>query len=270
MQAPEASLNAGEPLAPPLEVRWQPALLDSSTDHAVAAWQRSLHGFVSRLPAHQAAAFVMAFDSATYYLHGSTAAAANGGCHPKHRLLNYHAFFCENITEGANVIDLGSGNGELALSIARRCAATVSGVEWNTHNLILAQSLASAHAPPHPLTFHHGDICTFRAGGTFDVIVLSNVLEHLANRVQLLTQWQEWYRPTTFLIRVPAVDRDWRVAWKQELEVEWRCDPTHETEYTPDTLAAELRSAGMSVQSIDRRWGELYCVARCPCAGGRP
>ncbi|VAX36206.1 hypothetical protein MNBD_PLANCTO03-946, partial [hydrothermal vent metagenome] len=108
-----------------------------------------------------------------------------------------------------------------------------------------------------------GDITHDRAHGPngeehFDVVVLSNVLEHLADRERLLALYAEWYTPRVILIRVPAFDRDWTVAWKHDLGVDSRSDPTHETEYTEASLRAELAAAGLCVQEMIVRWGEYW------------
>jgi SAM-dependent methyltransferase len=194
-------------------------------------------------------------------MHGESAQAANNGLHPKHRLLNYHAFYTDNIATGSSVIDLGSGVGALALAIARTCKAAVTGIDWTPANVDAARTRASEAAVDPMPVYMVGDITSTRAPGTFDTIALSNVLEHISDRVARLKLWQEWYQPRQVLIRVPAFDRDWRVAWKRELGVEWRCDPTHETEYTQPELEDELRSAGLAITSLHRRWGEFYCVA---------
>ena len=42
------------------------------------------------------------------------------GVHPKHLLTNYHQFFIDRIKDGDKVLDVGCGNGSVALSIAKR------------------------------------------------------------------------------------------------------------------------------------------------------
>ena len=42
------------------------------------------------------------------------------GIHPKHSLTNYHDFFIERIKNGDNVLDVGCGNGSVAISIAKK------------------------------------------------------------------------------------------------------------------------------------------------------
>ena len=104
-------------------------------------------------------------------------------------------------------------------------------------------------------------VTTERAPGHFDVVVLSNVLEHIAQRPERLWQWRDWYTPQRFLIRIPAFDREWRVPWKKELGVEWRLDITHETEYTRPQLDDELARAGLRATECIANWGEYWVVA---------
>ncbi|MBP1691228.1 MAG: glycosyl transferase, family 2, partial [Bacteroidetes bacterium] len=49
------------------------------------------------------------------------------------------------------------------------------------------------------------------------------------------------------------------------LNVEYRLDPTHETEYTLETFAAEMKEAGLLVKHQEVRWGEIW--AECIPAG---
>jgi SAM-dependent methyltransferase len=197
------------------------------------------------------------------------AVEAAGGLHPKHRLMRYHDFFVERVGAGEWVIDLGSGVGALAASIAERSRAHVTGMDWSRTNVERSRKLAGDRglAAPHDkptrgsLSFTLGDITRDRAEGTFDAVALSNVLEHISDRPQRLRMWREWYEPSRFLIRVPAFDREWRAPWKKELGVEWRLDPTHETEYTQPQLEAELRQAGLKITDLTARWGEYWCVA---------
>ena len=107
-----------------------------------------------------------------------------------------------------------------------------------------------------------GDITEDRLEGAFDVIVLSNVLEHLRDRSALLNRWVSWYGAQRVLVRVPAFDRDWRVGWKKELGVEWRLDPTHETEYVREELERELGEAGLTIAELIACWGEYWIDAR--------
>lgn len=244
------------------EVRWEGALLESDAQSASEAFTRSIHGYAKRLSPEQRAKFLMALDSSVYGLLGEAAIAANGGLHPKHRVMGYHDFFCNRIGPGERVIDLGSGVGALACAIATKSGARVTGLDWSEKNNASASARAAAAGVGDRATFDLGDITSHRAAGTFDVIVLSNVLEHIADRELRLAMWRSWYNPSRFLIRVPAFDRDWRVPYKKELGVEWRLDTTHETEYTRDQLTREMRDAGLEITECVITWGEYWIVAK--------
>lgn len=233
----------------------------STPEQSAESASRMITHMVKSMPAREGARFLMALDARLYELHGENAVAADGGLHPKHRHLGYHDFFVERIKPGERVIDLGSGVGALAESIASRAGARVTGVELAERNFTRARESAERKGLSGSLKYVLGDITTHRAPGTFDVVVLSNVLEHMTDREALLRQFRAWYSPSRFLIRVPAFDRDWRVPWKKELGVEWRLDPTHETEYTAGQLNRELREAGLRIAEHIAVWGEHWVVA---------
>lgn len=51
------------------------------------------------------------------------------------------------------------------------------------------------------------------------------------------------------------------MALKRELGVEWRLDPTHETEYTLESFAEELAAASLRITHQEVRWGEIWAEA---------
>jgi glycosyltransferase involved in cell wall biosynthesis/2-polyprenyl-3-methyl-5-hydroxy-6-metoxy-1,4-benzoquinol methylase len=242
-------------------VRWEPALLDASCEHQVQSWERSLRGFARRLADEDAGRFLMALDSEVYRLQGETSVRAGRGLHPKHELIDYHQFFAGRVQRGDRVADLGCGVGALACAIAR-AGASVVGMEISDDHAAQATARIEREGLVGSTRIIVGDICECRLEGTFDVLVISNVLEHLRDRPALLRRWMSWYSPKKVLVRVPAFDRDWRAAWKKDLGVEWRLDPTHETEYTRDELEAELGEAGLRAHELITRWGEYWVDAR--------
>lgn len=254
------------PAATTPPVYFEPELLDAPVADSVLSWSRAIGAFARRLPAKRRAEFLLALDSALYPMQGEAAVAASrdaaDGLHPKHRLMRYHDFFVQRIRRNERVLDLGCGVGALALSIAMRAEADVTAIDLSSKNLAEAKHRAELAGVAHRTSFECGDITLLRVPGRFDTIVLSNVLEHLRDRPTLLQRWSAWYSPSRFLIRVPALDRDWRVPYKRELGIEWRLDPTHETEYTRAQLDAELSEGGLSITECHTQWGEYWCEAR--------
>lgn len=107
----------------------------------------------------------------------------------------------------------------------------------------------------------NADIWEYCENRRFDVIILSNILEHLDRRIEILDYLNRQFRPREFLIRVPLLQREWLVQYKMELGIEWRLDLTHKIEYTEDELCKELEKAGLFLKRVSVKWGEMYAVA---------
>ncbi len=198
--------------------------------------------------------FSFGMDAALYPVQGQLAVAYGNGTHTKHRHTRYHDFFVERISPSDRVLDIGCGIGALAYDVAEKAGASVVGIDLNSNNIAQARQ---QYAHPR-IKYCVGDVLQDLPGERFDVAILSNVLEHLPERPQFLRRLQSTVHPSRILIRVPLFERDWRVPLKQELGVEWRLDPTHETEYTLETFAAELSKAGMKTLHQEVRWSEIW------------
>jgi SAM-dependent methyltransferase len=256
------------PRVPPeLEVKFPRELLDADPAVAAEAFARALRGYARRLKTPELQArFCMLADMPLYEAIDTTVVEAYGGVHPKHWLTRYHDFFVDRIHPGEHALDLGCGIGMVAASVAAKPAGgvRVTGVDWSEHNLGMARKIASEKGLADRLSYVHADICQTRVtahGGRFDAIILSNVLEHITDRPERLRMWREWYQPKRFLIRVPAFDRNWQTALKKDLGLDYRCDPTHETEYTEQQVRDEIAAAGLKVDELIIRWGEYWASA---------
>jgi len=182
----------------------------------------------------------------------------DGGVHAKHRLMGYHDFFVERVRPGERVLDVGCGKGELAADLVERAGATVVGVDFDPWMLDFARTRFSRPG----LTFVEANVTADLPEGPFDVVVLSNVLEHVEDRVDLLRRLVDTARPGRVLIRVPILDRDWTVPLRRELGLPYFSDPGHFTEYDPESLHGELAQAGLEVDELRQVWGELWVAAR--------
>ncbi len=198
------------------------------------------------------------FHQSVYFYLGAFAVASEGGIHPKHRLMNYHQFFVNNLFPGEQVLDVGCGNGSLLKDIAIKTQAIAVGVELSGDNVKSAEKLLSDFPK---VKIIHSDIRDYNNDNHFDAIVLSNVLEHLDGRVAFLQHLKTHIKPEKFLIRVPMFEREWLVPFKKELGIEWRLDSTHHIEYTESEFRDEMSAAGLEIEIIMFKWGEIYTVA---------
>lgn len=174
--------------------------------------------------------------------------AIKGGLHPKHRLMNYHKFFTDNVTAKNTVLDIGCGNGDLTRDIARK-AKIVLGLDIVDRFPLSGKNYA----------FIKGD-ATKEKYGKCDVVVLSNVLEHIENRKKLLKLFKG--NTKKILIRVPMLNRDWLTLYKKELGVEYRLDKGHFIEYTEESFRQEVEEAGYKIVKMEIRFGEIYAILK--------
>jgi SAM-dependent methyltransferase len=179
------------------------------------------------------------------------------GVHPKHRLTHYHDFFVERVQPGDVVLDIGSGKGELAYDLVTRGGASVVGVDHDPSHLAYARS----NFVDERLEFRAGDVLEDLPVGHFDVVVMSNVLEHLEPRVEFLARVVESATPRYVLVRVPLYERDWTVPLKVEVGLSPYWDRDHEIEYDEQLFRDELAAGGLVVSELVQRWGEIWAVA---------
>jgi len=181
------------------------------------------------------------------------ATSLNGGLSPKHRLMDYHQFFIDNINTNDVVLDIGCGNGFVSYDISKK-AKTVIGVDMNKKNI----GKAKVDFANNNISYINADATTYDFREKFDVIVLSNVLEHIEDRISFLEKIKKL--APKILIRVPMIDRDWLTLYKKELGMEWRLDSTHFTEYTIESFTNEMTAARLEITDCTIKFGEIWAV----------
>jgi len=173
--------------------------------------------------------------------------------HPKHRLMNYHKFFVDNVDEGDMVLDIGCGNGALSYDVAKK-AKKVVGIDLNKKNISFAKEKYSSEN----IEYIYGDALKDVPNENFDVIIMSNVLEHIENRVEFLERLRE--QAAKFLIRVPMINRDWITLYKKEMGMDYRLDKGHYVEYTLENFKEELGGVELKIVDCSIQFGEIWAI----------
>lgn len=177
------------------------------------------------------------------------------GLHPKHRLIDYHKFFINNIEAKDIVLDIGCGNGALTFDVAQK-SKKVIGIDLSGNNIDFARKKYSAKN----IEYICGDALKNLPTENFDVIILSNVLEHIENRVEFLKKIKNI--SPKILIRVPMINRDWITLYKKELGVEYRLDKTHFIEYTIESFQDELEKVDLKAYNYTIQFGEIWAIIK--------
>lgn len=189
----------------------------------------------------------------SYHKISALAILENGGVHPKHRITNYHKFFTDNIGSKDVILDVGCGDGLNTYYISKK-AKKVVGIDIIASRVAYAKSHNSANN----IIFQVGDATKTNFNESFDKIVLSNVLEHLKNRVAFLSSLHRL--SGTLLVRVPLISRDWLPVYLKEKGLDYVADPTHETEFTENSFQEEMESAKWKIKSLNVCFGEIWAV----------
>jgi len=179
---------------------------------------------------------------------------AEGGIHPKHRLMNYHRFFIDNVGPDDIVLDVGCGNGVLTFDLAKK-AKKVIGIDVNPEKIKIAKENFSAAN----IDYLVGDVIGRSFNQKFNAIVLSNVLEHIGDRVGFLNKIKGL--SSKILIRAPMINRDWITLYKKELGLKWKSHNNHFIEYTLESFREETEQAGLVIENYSIQFGEIW--AQC-------
>jgi len=203
---------------------------------------------------------ILYVHSLSYRAAGVLASMKEGGIHPKHRIQNHHKFFLDNIEPTDQVLDIGCGDGVLTSEMAIK-AFEVTGMDINASRIRKAKERNLRGN----LRYFSGDatelkLLSLTITKKYDVITISNVLEHIDKRIEFLSFWG--HRGKKVLIRVPALDRGWLPIYMKEQGWDYRLDNTHCIEYTVATLKEELEASGLELESYNTQFGEILAVAR--------
>ncbi len=209
---------------------------------------------LAALPDRRGVKWLLRLHDWLYFFMLGVIKITEGNSHPRHRVTDARQFFAGHVREGDRVLDVGAAYGHNAVAVAER-ASFVVGIEIRPE----AVERARRERTRSNVEYRVGTIEDIPDSEKFDVILLGNVLEHIADRQTFLGKCGE--RGRRLLIRVPAIDRDWLVPYRRELGLPWRLHADHQIEYTTDTLTRELEAAGFVTRECFSRFGAVHAVA---------
>lgn len=134
------------------------------------------------------------------------------GEHPKHELIPYHKFFVKHLEGSNKILDVGCGYGAVSRTVALSYPESfVLGIDNDESRL--SQALSSNN--PKNLSFLRVDLFSYIPPHNFEAVILSNVLEHVHNRVETLKRLVLVTGARIFLVRVPLYERHWSVPMRK-------------------------------------------------------
>jgi len=181
------------------------------------------------------------------------------GLHPKHRLTLYHNYFVKNIDGNENILDIGCGRGAVTFDVAQKTKGKIIGIDKDRDKIDYA---GKRYRLPN-LEFIHWDVLLGLPEDKqgIDTVIMSNFIEHIEKREELIIKVLSIIKPRKMLFRVPMYEREWMVPMKEELGIYSQLDDTHCIEYTQEEFFSELKAAGLTVESYEVRWGEIWARA---------
>ena len=182
--------------------------------------------------------------------------AYDKGIHPKHRLTNYHNFFIDRINDGEVVLDVGCGQAIVAASIANvRKNSLIFGIDINKDNIKKGKNLINEKKLKN-VKLICGDI-NDQKELRVDKIILSNVLEHIDNRIEFIEYLKLITKAKYFLIRVPLFERDWQIPFMR-IRIEYFSDNDHKIEHSIVEFKKEISDSKLIIKEMKTLWGEIW------------
>lgn len=148
------------------------------------------------------------------------------------------------------LLDVGCNEGR-NLSLFARRGFDAHGVESNP--------VAVRRARQQDLKVHEGDVGDIPTSERFDVVVMSNVLEHLEDPLGTLRQVAERLNPEGELWISCPNSRSWARRLFGPWWINWH-PPFHLTHFSEHTLTAVLDRAGFTVEEVRTRTPALWLV----------
>jgi SAM-dependent methyltransferase len=201
---------------------------------------------------------LLLLDNKIYKLISRLSVIYNNGEHPKHSIINYTNWFIANTQAEDIIYEIGSHQGQMSRALSNHVKRIYAiEIDPNSYEVAIKKKISKSN-----IKFILGDATkTTPPKDKIDKIILSNVLEHINDRIPFLKSIIDncdWKNEVKVLIRVPLITRDWVSCYKKQLGLYYFLDPTHFIEYTEEELRKEIDAAGLKIKSFKVHFGEAY------------
>lgn len=170
--------------------------------------------------------------------------------HPKHLVEIEKQWYLSGLDKNDIVLDLGCGNGYQTIKAAQKCKKII-GLDKNTQNLNIAKKM-SKDKKINNIQFKELDLekkLIFK-NNYFDKVLILDILEHLNNRGQFLSEIKRVLKPGGIgFLSLPNKDTSWKKIQKKT-GINYYTDPDHKIEYSLNQIKKILNKAGFKILSI--------------------
>jgi ubiquinone/menaquinone biosynthesis C-methylase UbiE/broad specificity phosphatase PhoE len=157
-----------------------------------------------------------------------------------------------NLPTGFRVLDVGTGNGRLALMLAEDGAREVVGIDISPAMLEVAEYLrASSHSPSAVRVNYRlaaAQNVPFRSEG-FDAVLCRLVLHHAHRPEEILRELIRVLKPGGLFVLADLLAVDDPVRRATQNTIEARRNPSHAAMYTADQYRRLLANAGLTIEN---------------------
>ncbi len=169
--------------------------------------------------------------------------------HPKH-FVNQKPWFTKGINKKDIVVDLGAGNGQNSIKIARLCKKVIS-LEIDP-DLIRIGEASVKHAKLKNIYYREAnlekklDLKT----NSCDKVIFLDVLEHLKKRDSILREINRILKPSGVLyLGVPNSQTSWK-KFQRSAGVNSFSDPDHKIEFSQGSITSLLAKNGFKIKNF--------------------
>jgi SAM-dependent methyltransferase len=158
--------------------------------------------------------------------------------------------------DGRSVLDVGCGPGQYAISLARRGAGQVIGIDFAPAMIQLAKRHAVDDGVENRVEFISGEFSDFDFGRTFDYVILMGFMDYMEDPAAVVARAVSWATAKA-LFSFPAAEGI--LAWQRRLRYRNRCYLRLYTHSEVEQLFSGMTNCEITIDKLSR---DYYVTVR--------